>query len=93
MDKRWYGRMHMQANGFMMMFILYLICAVAYPQLTASQAGLHAFQFLYFFSSFWNQFGPNCTTWLVAGESCLHLVHIGWVWGGGGVRPSPGLKP
>ena len=25
-------------------------------------------QFLYFFSSFWNQFGPNCTTWLVAGE-------------------------
>ena len=25
-------------------------------------------QFLYFFSSFWNQFGPNCTTWLVAAE-------------------------
>ena len=70
MDKRWYGRMHMQANGFMMMFILYLICAVAYNSLTATESGLHAFQFLYFFSSFWNQFGPNCTTWLVAGKSC-----------------------
>ena len=29
---------------------------------------IHVFQFLYFFSSFWNQMGPNCTTWLVAGE-------------------------
>ena len=25
-------------------------------------------KFLYFFSSYWNQFGPNCTTWLVAAE-------------------------
>ncbi|GAB4816605.1 hypothetical protein N2152v2_003651 [Parachlorella kessleri] len=30
--------------------------------------GRRRMQFLYFFSSFWNQFGPNCTTWLVAGE-------------------------
>ena len=26
------------------------------------------FQFIYFFSSFWGQFGPNCTTFLLAGE-------------------------
>ncbi len=25
-------------------------------------------QFLYFFSSFWGQFGPNCITFLLAGE-------------------------
>ena len=25
------------------------------------------FQFIYFFSSFWGQFGPNCTTFLLAG--------------------------
>ena len=53
------------------MFVLFIICAVAFDSLTASEAGLHAFQFLYFFSSFWNQFGPNATTWLVAGESWL----------------------
>jgi hypothetical protein len=57
----------MQNVGFIMMFVLFLICGVAFPTLTASATGLRAFQFLYFFSSFWNQFGPNCTTWLVAG--------------------------
>eukprot|EP00877_Chromochloris_zofingiensis_P002903 jgi/Chrzof1/12613/Cz07g01060.t1 len=67
-DKKWYGRRFMQTFGFFMMFVLFLICAVAFNVLTASQEGLHAFQFLYFFSSFWNQFGPNATTWLVAAE-------------------------
>ncbi|WIA41970.1 hypothetical protein OEZ86_009273 [Tetradesmus obliquus] len=67
-DKKWYGRCRMQNVGFLMMFVLFLICGVAFPTLTASEAGLRAFQFLYFFSSFWNQFGPNCTTWLVAAE-------------------------
>jgi hypothetical protein len=41
--------------------------------------GIHTFQFIYFFSSFWGQFGPNCTTFLLAGASSLwppsqHLV-------------------
>ena len=49
-----------------MMFILFLMCGIFYDQLTSSH--IHVFQFLYFFSSFWNQFGPNATTWLVAGE-------------------------
>jgi hypothetical protein len=57
----------MQSVGFIMMFVLFLICGVAFNTLTATASGLRAFQFLYFFSSFWNQFGPNCTTWLVAG--------------------------
>ena len=116
-DRPWYGRRIMQGVGFVMMFILFGICAVAYPTLTASAAGYRGFQvcvffifvyflcvfvaagvfvcvcgwsllthnpyphtthnttnkpkqtkFLYFFSSYWNQFGPNCTTWLVAAE-------------------------
>ena len=29
---------------------------------------MHWFQGLYYLSSYFNQFGPNCTTWLVAGE-------------------------
>lgn len=31
-------------------------------------ANIHAFQVLYYLSSFWGQFGPNATTWLLAGE-------------------------
>ncbi|KAI8468145.1 MAG: major facilitator superfamily domain-containing protein [Monoraphidium minutum] len=67
-DKPWYGRQRMQTFGFTMMFILFLICGAAYKQLTSSAAGYHAFQALYFLSSFFNQFGPNCVTWLVAAE-------------------------
>lgn len=36
--------------------------------MTGSVTGTKVFQFIYFFSSFWNQFGPNCTTFLVAAE-------------------------
>jgi hypothetical protein len=48
-----YGRRRMQNVGFIMMFVLFLICGVAFPQLRGSTTGLHVFQFLYFFSSFW----------------------------------------
>lgn len=47
----------MQNYGFIMMFILFIICYAAFPQLTGSAQGLRIFQFLYFFSSFWNQVG------------------------------------
>ena len=67
-DKPWYGRRRMQSFGFLMMFLLFLACGAAYGPLTASKAGYMGFQALYFLSSFFNQFGPNCTTWLVAAE-------------------------
>jgi len=53
--------------GFAWMFALFLVCAIAYKPLT-QPSGIHWFQFLYFFSSFWGQFGPNATTWLLPGE-------------------------
>lgn len=65
-DKPWYGRLRMQAIGFSMMGILFLMCGIFYNDLVTDH--IHVFQFLYFFSSYWNQFGPNATTWLVAGE-------------------------
>jgi hypothetical protein len=49
----------MQSNGFFMMFVLFLTCGLSFPQLTASAQGLRVFQFLYFFSSFWNQVGDS----------------------------------
>jgi hypothetical protein len=63
-----YGRKRMMGVGFLMMSLLFLVCGAAFGPLTSTTAGLHAFQALYMLSSFWNQFGPNCTTWLVAGE-------------------------
>ena len=46
--------------GFAWCFVLFLICAADYNNLKNS--AIHWFQFLYFFSSFWGQFGPNATT-------------------------------
>ncbi len=61
----------MQAIGFLADFILFLLPAALWGTLTGSVTGTKVFQFIYFFSSFWNQFGPNCTTFLVAGERLL----------------------
>lgn len=62
------GRLRLQLLGFAADAILFYIAAAVYPSLT-SKKGLPTFQFIYFFSSFWGQFGPNCTTFLLAGVS------------------------
>eukprot|EP01117_Protostelium_nocturnum_P013604 TRINITY_DN5094_c0_g1_i1.p1 TRINITY_DN5094_c0_g1~~TRINITY_DN5094_c0_g1_i1.p1 ORF type:complete len:601 (+),score=138.66 TRINITY_DN5094_c0_g1_i1:211-1803(+) len=61
------GRKRMQATGLLANFIISIIIAAAYDPLTTPQ-GLGILQFLYFFSSFWGQFGSNCTTFLIAAE-------------------------
>ena len=66
-DDIYYGRLRMQLIGFIFVAALFYIGAGAYIPLT-KPGGIHAFQFIYFFSSFWGQFGPNCTTFLLAGE-------------------------
>lgn len=73
------GRLRLQLLGFAADGILFYIAAAAYPSLI-SKKGLPSFQFIYFFSSFWGQFGPNCTTFLLAGVAavtlpCLDSVH------------------
>ena len=42
-----------------------------YAALTATDGGSGpmVFQGLYYLTSYFNQFGPNCTTWLVAGNA------------------------
>ncbi len=67
------GRLRLQLLGFAAVCILFYVAAAVYPRL-ASKKGLPTFQFIYFFSSFWGQFGPNCTTFLLAGKlSCQVL--------------------
>ena len=66
-DNKIYGRRMMQQVGFFMCFLMFVIPAFNYEHYT-SPAGIHGFQAMYFISSFFNQFGPNSVTFLVAGE-------------------------
>lgn len=67
-DHRNYGRKRMQLVGFGAMFMLFTTIAVAFPQLNRAGKGAKAFQALFFLINFWVQFGPNSTTFLLAGE-------------------------
>lgn len=66
-DNKLYGRKWMQTIGFLMDFILFIIPAYNYQYYT-SEAYIKSFQAIYFLSSFFNQFGPNSVTFLVAAE-------------------------
>jgi hypothetical protein len=44
--------MRMQAVGFIMTFILFIIAASIFPTLDKKGPGGHTFEFIYFFSSF-----------------------------------------
>ncbi|BGP02553.1 hypothetical protein NBRC10513v2_006203 [Rhodotorula toruloides] len=67
-DHKLYGRRRMQLVGFAFDFIIYLFGAIFFHQLQVPGAPIAAFQFMYHFSSFWNQFGPNTVTFLTAAE-------------------------
>lgn len=66
-DNKLYGRKWMQQVGFFMCFLMFVIPAFNYNYYTHAR-GIHAFQAMYYLSSFFNQFGPNSVTFLVAGE-------------------------
>lgn len=61
------GRKWMMIVGFMADFILFIVPAFHYEFFTRPE-NIHAFQAMYFLSSFFNQFGPNSVTFLVAAE-------------------------
>lgn len=66
-DNKLYGRKWMQQVGFLMVFILFITPAFNYEYYTSPEH-IREFQAMYFLSSFFNQFGPNCVTFLVAAE-------------------------
>ncbi|TKA21638.1 hypothetical protein B0A50_08836, partial [Salinomyces thailandicus] len=66
-DNKLYGRKWMQIVGFIGCFICFTIPAFNYSYY-AEGAGVHKFMAMYFLSSFFNQFGPNSVTFLVAAE-------------------------
>lgn len=66
-DQRWMGRVRMQNMGFLVSAALFLACGYAYDTLV--QPGyIGLFQFLYYMSSFFAQWGANATTWLLPVE-------------------------
>ncbi|WFD25839.1 hypothetical protein MNAN1_000806 [Malassezia nana] len=67
-DHKFYGRKWMQLISFAATFALFCGAAFSFDTLRSSPGNLKAFQFIFFFSSFWNQFGYNSTTFLVAAE-------------------------
>lgn len=66
-DNKLYGRKWMQMVGFLMDFILFIVPGFHFAYYT-SPPHVGAFQAMYFLSGFFNQFGPNCVTFLVAAE-------------------------
>lgn len=66
-DHKFFGRKHMQQLGFAMDFILFIVPAFHYSYYSSIN-GIKAFQAMYFLSGFFNQFGPNSVTFLVAAE-------------------------
>ncbi|KAI9730477.1 MAG: hypothetical protein M1818_008172 [Claussenomyces sp. TS43310] len=66
-DNKLYGRKMMQQVGFLMCFVMFVVPAFHYYYYSHTE-GIHAFQAMYFLSSFFNQFGPNAVTFLVAAE-------------------------
>lgn len=66
-DNKLFGRKLMMQLGFLMDFILFVVPAFHFKYYTSIE-GVAAFQAMYFLSSFFNQFGPNSVTFLVAAE-------------------------
>ncbi|KAF2763935.1 MFS general substrate transporter [Teratosphaeria nubilosa] len=66
-DNKLYGRKWMQIVGFLGCFLCFVIPAFAYNYY-AKGPGINSFMAMYFISSFFNQFGPNSVTFLVAAE-------------------------
>ncbi|KAH7928254.1 phosphate permease [Leucogyrophana mollusca] len=65
---RW-GRKPVQLMGFIMLTILFAIMGFAYDKLNATKSGTNAFVFLYCLANFFQNFGPNTTTFVIPGEA------------------------
>jgi len=63
-----WGRKPIQLMGFIVLTILFLIMGTAYNTLT-HHAHSHWFVFLYCMANFFQNFGPNVTTFIVPGEA------------------------
>ncbi|KAI0783636.1 phosphate transporter [Abortiporus biennis] len=64
-----WGRKPIQFMGFGVLTILFIILGFGFDKLTATPAATKAFVFLYCLANFFQNFGPNTTTFVVPGEA------------------------
>ena len=64
-----WGRKPIQLMGFGILTVLFVIMGFGYEKMTASHSGTKAFVFLYCLANFFQNFGPNTTTFIVPGEA------------------------
>jgi PHS family inorganic phosphate transporter-like MFS transporter len=63
-----WGRRPIQLMGFAVLTLLFIIMGFGYDKLTATHGGTNAFVFLYCLTNFFQNFGPNTTTFIIPGE-------------------------
>ncbi|KAF8349024.1 inorganic phosphate transporter [Amanita rubescens] len=63
-----WGRKPIQLMGFIVLTILFLIMGFGFEKLTATPAATKGFVFLYCLADFFQNFGPNTTTFVIPGE-------------------------
>ncbi|KAI6112212.1 major facilitator superfamily domain-containing protein [Pisolithus croceorrhizus] len=64
-----WGRKPIQLMGFSVLTVLFIIMGFAYDKLTATPSVTDAFVFLYCLTNFFQNFGPNTTTFVIPGEA------------------------
>jgi len=64
-----WGRKPIQLMGFSVLTVLFVTMGFAYDKLNATPTGRNAFVFLYCLTNFFQNFGPNTTTFVVPGEA------------------------
>jgi len=64
-----WGRKPIQLMGFSMLTVLFVIMGFAYNKLQETKSGVNAFVFLYCLTNFFQNFGPNTTTFIIPGEA------------------------
>ncbi|KAJ7850280.1 inorganic phosphate transporter [Mycena olivaceomarginata] len=64
---RW-GRRPIQLMGFIILTVVFIIMGFGYEKLLQTRSGKNLFVFLYCLANFFQNFGPNTTTFIVPGE-------------------------
>ncbi|KAK7035373.1 hypothetical protein VNI00_011904 [Paramarasmius palmivorus] len=64
-----WGRKPIQLMGFSVLTVLFIIMGFGYDALIKTESAKKAFVFLYCLANFFQNFGPNTTTFIVPGEA------------------------
>ncbi|KIR67720.1 phosphate:H+ symporter [Cryptococcus bacillisporus CA1873] len=63
-----WGRKPIQLMGFILLTIIFVCMGFGYDKMLSTDSGKKAFVFLYCMANFFQNFGPNSTTFIIPGE-------------------------